>query len=349
MQIPNEDIQIPQVNKAYILIAYNLELATAQQLLEGTGQTLEGLKDIDTVDAPVAIKAVNNINKYCDNPVWATILGAHLGIASHGPVGYASLSAPTVGKSLTAFVDWFRIRCDTYSGKLSQTEVGFEIIISDTTSDSVFSVYFFEAFMRAFEILIALLLGRSPEQETSLHFRIPEGRRSDYMRKAYDSKLFFGCSENKLVIPQEIWFQASPLYDKDSYEFNLAKCRQLDQEASMRGRIDAKVRHIIRKHLEQTIMSNEPPARPPSMLEICSTLHIAERTLIRKLKERDTSYKNILEEERHKYAKILLKNVRYTVYQIADLLGYRESANFCRAFKRWTGLSPTDFRRKPEN
>ena len=86
---------------------------------------------------------------------------------------------------------------------------------------------------------------------------------------------------------------------------------------------------------------------PPSLAELCEVLHLTERTLIRTLKKLDTAYKKILEEERQKFAVQLLADAKYTVFNVADILGYRESANFCRAFKVWFKQSPTAYRRNP--
>mgnify|MGYP000459213611 FL=1 len=338
-------IRIPQVNKAYLLIGLNLKLVSATELFENTALSLESLNATDTVDVPVASQMVRNLNKYSPSPNWPAILGAHLGIASHGPVGYAAISAPTVGKALTTFVEWFQIRCETYSGKIIQHDENFDIIISDTTGDQVFQEIFFESFMRAFEVLIELLIGHAPTGETELHFRSNATNRLQLMQEEYASKLAFGADTNKLVVPKRVWFHPSPLYDKDSFEFNLRKCAQLLEEQDLHNRTDLQVRHIIRVHFEQIIVSTDAPFPPPTQYEICNSIHVIERTLIRRLKEYNTSYKLILKEERQRFAERLLKEARYTIYNIAEILGYQESANFCRAFKRWTGQSPTEFRR----
>jgi len=53
----------------------------------------------------------------------------------------------------------------------------------------------------------------------------------------------------------------------------------------------------------------------------------------------------MLEEERKKYSEELLREARYSISNIADILGYKESANYCRAFKSWFGISPSTYRR----
>lgn len=335
----------PQINKAYLLILLNLKFTTPEEMFKNTKLSLSLLNSIETVDVSIAIQIVHNLNKFSSEPNWPAILGAHLGVASHGPVGYATISAPTVGKALMTFVEWYQIRSETYSAQIIQQNEAFEIIVSDTSGDAAFQETFFEAFMRAFEVLIQLLVGHSPQKETELHFKTFALNRRKAMEKEYDSLLFFGADTNKLLIPKNIWIQPSPLYDIDSYDFNIRKCQQLLAEMEQRGRIDLQVRNMIRKHFDQMVLSSDPSISPPTQTQICSKLYVTERTMIRKLKELNTSYKNILEKERRMFSERLLQKAKYTIYDIAEILGYREPANFCRAFKSWFGKSPSDFRR----
>lgn len=71
---------------------------------------------------------------------------------------------------------------------------------------------------------------------------------------------------------------------------------------------------------------------------------ISARTLQLRLKERDVCYSDILDKLRLERAKQVLKCSNLSVSQVADLLGYAERTSFDRAFKRWTGLSPRQYR-----
>ncbi|MFQ3195041.1 MAG: AraC-like DNA-binding protein [Colwellia sp.] len=337
--------QIGWSNKAYLFIALNLNLSPPEHLFDNTGLSLCDMKNLDHISIDDAIQFVHNLKKYSYTPNFAALFGAHLGAASHGPVGYATLSAPTVGKALTTFSEWFQIRSEVYTAKVIETKNFFEIIISDTTGDPIFKEFFFEAFMRAFEVIMACLIGRSSKKEIQLCFQTQAENRQSLMKEEYDSTLIFGASENKITIPKNIWTVASPLYDKDLYELNLRKCQQIMEQRKLEDRIDLKIKHLIQKHFDQCATSKNAVS-PVTQKQMCKLVFMSERTLIRHLKGLNTSYKKILEEERQYYAHKLLEQERYTVYDIADILGYTESANFCRAFKRWRGLSPSEYRRR---
>lgn len=73
-------------------------------------------------------------------------------------------------------------------------------------------------------------------------------------------------------------------------------------------------------------------------------LAMSERTLHRRLREEDTTYRQVLEGFRHETAVSLLAERRHSIAEVAFLLGYSEISAFYRAFRRWTGQSPAAFR-----
>lgn len=71
---------------------------------------------------------------------------------------------------------------------------------------------------------------------------------------------------------------------------------------------------------------------------------LSVRTLQRQLWEEGCDYSRLLEQTRFRLAVDLLRNADIKVVDIALELGYRDAANFTRAFRRWTGISPMRFR-----
>jgi AraC-like DNA-binding protein len=71
---------------------------------------------------------------------------------------------------------------------------------------------------------------------------------------------------------------------------------------------------------------------------------MSARTLSRKLHEEGVAFTEILEETRAALAKSYLAERNLPVSEIAWLLGYREVSSFTHAFKRWTGMTPRQFR-----
>jgi AraC-like DNA-binding protein len=80
----------------------------------------------------------------------------------------------------------------------------------------------------------------------------------------------------------------------------------------------------------------------PRREAIASSLAMADRTLQRRLQEEGTSFQQLLDDARRDLAQKYLAEERYTLGQVADLLGFADQSNFFRAHKRWFGMSHID-------
>jgi len=79
---------------------------------------------------------------------------------------------------------------------------------------------------------------------------------------------------------------------------------------------------------------------------VSSNINISKRNLQRKLQQAGTSFKTLLNELRLDLAKKYLRNSNLSLTDIAFLLGFSEYSSFSRAFKKWTGLNPSQYRDK---
>jgi AraC-like DNA-binding protein len=77
---------------------------------------------------------------------------------------------------------------------------------------------------------------------------------------------------------------------------------------------------------------------------VAAALGMSGRSLQRRLKDFGTSYAELLEETRRELACAYLRSHTYSVTEIAFLLGFDDSSAFARAFRRWTGDTPSGFR-----
>lgn len=95
-----------------------------------------------------------------------------------------------------------------------------------------------------------------------------------------------------------------------------------------------KTYHLIEKLMHSGRISRQDVAR---------RLGLHERTLQRRLKEEGTSFEALLEKARRDHVAKLLKPDGPPLSQIAGLLGYCEQSSFIRAFKRWYGVTPSQY------
>lgn len=82
----------------------------------------------------------------------------------------------------------------------------------------------------------------------------------------------------------------------------------------------------------------------PTEQALANALGMSLRSLQRKLSDEGTSYSRVFDEVRHELAQNYLSRSHCSVNEITFLLGYSEQSAFTRAFKRWNGKSPSDYR-----
>ncbi|WP_299535692.1 AraC family transcriptional regulator [Ulvibacterium sp.] len=102
------------------------------------------------------------------------------------------------------------------------------------------------------------------------------------------------------------------------------------------GKLSSDVESLIRDAL---------PSGIPSILQICDHIGMSNRTLTRRLSENGVTYRDLIKKTQKELAKNLLKNSNRSIAEIAFETGFSEQSAFNRAFKRWTGHSPTEFRK----
>ena len=103
------------------------------------------------------------------------------------------------------------------------------------------------------------------------------------------------------------------------------------------ARFTAKVREALIGQL---------PNGDPTKRETARLLATTERTLLRRLQEEGASYQDVLDQLRQELAQKYLRRADLSTDKISELLGFSSSSTFSRAFVRWTGQRPSDWRRR---
>lgn len=114
------------------------------------------------------------------------------------------------------------------------------------------------------------------------------------------------------------------------------------------------IEHLARLDREDIVRQVESkilellPTGDCSKDRIASLLHISRRKLHNKLEQKNTSYQEILENLRSDLARQYIGQKNISIIEITYLLGFTDTSNFARAFRRWTGVSPSQYRKQSE-
>jgi AraC-like DNA-binding protein len=197
---------------------------------------------------------------------------------------------------------------------------------------------------------------------------------ADFQSAAFhiSSQHFFESSE---PLEYEVWFSHPAPLDRTEYErtFENAVFRF---DAPFNGfsvparylslpikSADPNLHALIRKHAEamlaelprahsltervRELLAQQLANGPPSLGHIARQVSMSERTLARHLEDEGTTYKALLEDLRRRLALRYVRRSELAFAEIAGLLGFSQAAAFHRAFRRWTGRTPLEYRRAP--
>lgn len=106
-----------------------------------------------------------------------------------------------------------------------------------------------------------------------------------------------------------------------------------------RRRREVPVAEQVRLYLQEHL------APPPPLQEVALALRMSDRSLRRHLELEGTNWRNLLMQVLVAHARNRLRCPRLSVCQVAEEMGYADPSSFSHAFKRWTGVSPAQFRR----
>ena len=94
----------------------------------------------------------------------------------------------------------------------------------------------------------------------------------------------------------------------------------------------------------RAVLVDRLPTGALSLVEMARALGTSTRALQRRLGEESTTYARLVDETRRQLAEGYLREGHYSMSDIAYLLGFAGAASFTRAFRRWRGLAPSEYR-----
>jgi len=144
----------------------------------------------------------------------------------------------------------------------------------------------------------------------------------------------YGCARNAIVLRRDDAEVPLPMYDAHLARLLEDQCRAQLKRRQVSG-VTGQVRQLILG----------PLGLVASIEDVAQHIAMAPRSLRRKLEEEGTSFRDIVEAERRQLAAQLLEGTQMKLDEIALQLGYGDTASFTRAFRRWFGQAPGEYRK----
>jgi len=173
-------------------------------------------------------------------------------------------------------------------------------------------------------------------QQVTFSYRKPAY--ADQYDRYFYCPVYFGSTDNKIVFSRT-YLDHSDSSANDRYLYSLLK----ERADVLIGQIENS--HSIVTQVESILMESLPTGRA-SIIDTATKLHMSRQTLYRNLQKENTTYRQVLAECQRKLAVNYIEQSDLSLESIAFLLGYSEVSVFQKAFRRWYGISPGEYRRQ---
>jgi AraC-like DNA-binding protein len=333
---PNDKVY-PAVKLAAILDALATEGVSSADALKGVALSKDAISLPATrVSLNQVIEFYRNAAKLSRDPHFALHTGLRLNVSAHGMYGFGILSSTNFRQTINFAMKYHQLATPVITINFKEQSgcgIWTFMPLPDVRIDA--RLYKFVVEMQ-FGIILSLhrdVMGPSFAAR-EIHVTYDPPADAPNYPDIFGSPVLFGQSENALLF-DAAWLDGTPnLGNENSYATVVALCDGLMEEFKLRTGLVGRVRRAVMINL----------MRPINFDDIAKSLNMSARSLRRKLREEDTSFRMLVDELRKDVAIKYLRDTDLTVEDIAEALGFSDAANFRHAFRRWTKGSPHEFR-----
>jgi AraC-like DNA-binding protein len=170
-----------------------------------------------------------------------------------------------------------------------------------------------------------------------LDLAIPEPENIEKYTQLFNCPVYFNTEQTKIVFSNTLLKAKLKCYDPTLFEILSDHANILLKKMPKQDSLVELVNLSVIQALEHNNVQIHFVAR---------SLNLTPRMLQRDLRDRGSSFKLILANARKNLAKKHLKNEKLAITEIAFLLAYKDQTSFNRAFRGWTGFSPSEWRKQ---
>ncbi|MTE11385.1 AraC family transcriptional regulator [Nocardia aurantiaca] len=313
----------------------------AARMLQGSGLSERQLADPDEqIDAHTELAVIRNlVRELGARPNLGLEVGRRYRITTFGIFGFACVSSPTLGEAIAFALRYLELSFTFCIPAASWRPGEFVARIHDERVPFDVRRFLVERDVAAMHQVMSDLMGR-PIPLLRADFDFPAPENLGPYTEMYGLTPSFEAEHNLFALDPAILQQPLPQANEHTWAMCLAQCRDLVSRRRARTGIAAEVRErlVPRGGLDGF-------AVPPGIDSVAKDLNMSTRTLRRHLDAAGTSYRQLLDEVRRALAEEMLTATPLSVSDVAIRLGYAEASTFIHAFKRWTGTTPSAYRR----
>lgn len=312
---------------------------TADALLAGSQLTREQLQDQRAqIGAWQYAVLLGNAMKLDGDHGLAYELGLRSQVTKHGFVGFGLISCATLREAIEFSERYFRARVPAFTNVLSVEGDQVVIELRETIPLGPQRDFVMDLVVVELCSLFSKVMGMEPASSGWVsEIRVPHAEPPAYAAYRHRLPTFhFNQKAVEIRFPARLLDEPIATADPVSVQLAIERCEQdISRQEAASGTRGLVLQHLVCRD-----------GRYPEVGEVADALHVSERTLKRRLQDEGTSFQALLDQVRQRDAQQLLANPALAIKQVAEAVGYSDPANFARAFAKWTGLSPREWRQQ---
>jgi AraC-like DNA-binding protein len=307
---------------------------TQEKLLEGTDLEPGDLVDPAKMVTVATVRAIaERARTLTGEPSLGVYLGRQAYSPEHGYLGFATMTAPTLGGAVELLLKYSSIRTNAFAFHLAIDGATASLLVEELADFGSARDMVLLALLIGVRHAAVSTLGRERES-TTVELSIEEPAYYERFRRLRP-RVKFGCSRNAIVFDASLL--DTPLVTAAPAAHRLA-LEQCWRQSETKGTPE-----IFNDRVGRLVLREEGGLR--SIVEVAQAVGISTRTLRRRLAAEGTTFAAIRERECRERAVFLLRSGKRSTAEVSELIGYANVANFTRAFQRWTGHTPGTYRR----
>jgi len=307
------------------------------QLLNGTDLTMQALSNGQLTSINDFIRVILNTKAASSDPAIGLHLGLLLHPSTHGSVGWAATSSPTLTDAINIFQQYSRIRTPFVLYNTLTTDQHYIIRITLTKNLKAAHTVFVEAMLMLLQHIIEFILGR-PMDEAHIHINSSAPCYASSYKKFFHCPVHFDSAFLDIRLPINAKDTINPNADANLYQLALEQCKEANQLSLRSTDLSVSVYDYLSNHLGQSL----------TLKHTAEHFNLSARTFNRRLKYKNTCFKTIKDEMHTFQACSYLRRSTISVDALSMIFGYSDPANFRRSFKRWTGKTPQQYRQEQQ-
>jgi AraC-like DNA-binding protein len=253
-----------------------------------------------------------------------------------GPLAYVLINSPTIETGLQNAARYLRVH--NQAAKVSFGVDGRFAYARHVLADpAIEAPRQHNEYSMAVALNMIRLMAGSGWAPVEAQFAHPAPAQHSEHVRVFGAPVSFGHAANAFVIEREFLDRQVPAADPRLYPILRRYLDKVLAEVPPEDDLLASVRRAVAESMRQG---------GPSLTKVGKRVAMGPRTLQRRLKDHGIEFKALVDETRRLFALAYLRDPGQTLVEIAYLLGYSEVSAFNRAFRRWTGSTPSAYRRR---